>query len=34
MKQLATGEAVVLSIVGGRRVATLRVLQPVSAGAA
>jgi hypothetical protein len=34
MKQLATGEAVVLSIVGGRRVATLRVLQPVSAGEA
>jgi hypothetical protein len=31
MKQLATGEAVVLSIVGGRRVATLRVLRPVSA---
>jgi hypothetical protein len=33
MKQLATGEAVVLSIVGVRRVATLRVLQPVSVGA-
>jgi hypothetical protein len=32
MKQLATGEAVVLSIVGRRRVATLRVLRPCSAG--
>jgi hypothetical protein len=34
MKQLATGEAVVLSIVGSRRVATLRVLLPESAGGA
>jgi hypothetical protein len=34
MKQLATGEAVVLSIVGGRRVAILGVLRPVSAGRA
>jgi hypothetical protein len=33
MKQVATGEAVVLSIVDGRRVATLRVLPPVSVGA-
>lgn len=31
MKQLATGEAVVLSIVDSRRVATLRVLPPMSA---
>ncbi|MGO8686505.1 MAG: hypothetical protein ACLQT7_04855 [Candidatus Dormibacteria bacterium] len=28
MKQLATGEAVVLGVAGGRRVATIRVLRP------
>jgi hypothetical protein len=34
MKQLATGEAVVLSVAGPRRVATVRVLRPQSAAAA
>jgi hypothetical protein len=32
MKRLATGEAVVLGVAGGRRVATIRVLRPEPAG--
>jgi hypothetical protein len=32
MKQLATGEAVVLCVAGGRRVATIRVQPPGPAG--
>ena len=34
MKQLRTGEAVVLSVAGDRRVATISVLRPSTADAA